>query len=71
MAVQRVAGPVFLRDGGDVVEIEAALGLGIGEGENGLTADKAVDVFFPLCSRTAETEEIAADYHGLQIGFDH
>jgi len=67
VAVEDEAGAVFLRRGGNIVEIEAGFRFGIGEGENRLAADEAGDVFFLLRCRSAMAQEVAADDDGLQV----
>jgi hypothetical protein len=69
-AVQHIARAVLARRGLQVGEIVAALRLGIGEGEGGLTGDDLADQLAGA-GVVRLSEKATADHHRAEVGFDH
>ena len=70
VAVDDIARAVLLGRGLQVAPGVAALGLGIGEGEDGVARDDLADQLVGA-GRLAVLEEAAADHHGGQVGLHH
>jgi hypothetical protein len=71
LPAQDVARAALLRRGRDVVERPAALGLGLGEGDDALARGDGVQVFVLLRGAAGVLERAGADDDGRHVGLDH